>query len=373
MIIFLQVSVPSSVWDNYLHSLQHKLFVYARLLENRKAKSLSSKNNVTFNLSSIYKSPKDYFLNRTKLKLEVTSVLQEIDVVIIRLPSFLGLTVVEACKKQNIPYLVEVVGNVEDALSNYGSFIGRVFAKYVDKLTAKAVKEAKYAIYVTKDYLQECYPCSNTTEFASDVEIEAGDKVMLDKRLTKISRFKPLFFDVGTIGNIEVKYKGYEVLIKVIALLKKEGIILNYKIAGAGSQDYLSSLAIKYGVKDQLFFMGTLNRAQVFSYLSDIDVYIHPSFQEGLPRVVVEAMSCATPILASNIGGIPELLPKQFLHNPGDHIKLYNDIKKIISRTYNLKGMAIENWNKSLEYDRDLLISKRRSFFKKFYEESFIL
>ena len=364
--------LPNTVWDNYLHNNEDQIYVYARNLQSRTAKSISSRDNVNFSLSKVYTSPKDYFIKKAKLSKEINQVAENIDVAIIRLPSFLGLIAIKECKKRNIPYLVEVVGNVYDSISNYGNVFGKLLANYIDGIVKKEIYNAPYAIYVTKHYLQECYPCKNIVEYASDVEISAGNYNKLSERINKIKNSQQQPIVVGTIGNLEVKYKGYEVLIKAIGLLKKNGLRVIYRIAGPGSNIELLEIAEKNDVKDQIEFTGSLNREQVFEYLDNLDIYIHPSFQEGLPRVVVEAMSCALPVLASTIGGIPELIPMKYLHKPGDYMKLYNDLKSLIDSKEELLSMAENNWNKALEYDKEFLVAKRRSFFADFYNNTFL-
>ena len=70
-------------------------------------------------------------------------------------------------------------------------------------------------------------------------------------------------------------------------------------------------------------FNGVLPSGQpVLNWLDDIDIYVQPSFQEGLPRALVEAMSGGRPAFASTTGGIPELLPADCLHCPGDAARL---------------------------------------------------
>ena len=59
--------------------------------------------------------------------------------------------------------------------------------------------------------------------------------------------------------------------------------------------------------------MGRLSSKEVFDQLSKIDIYVHPSLQEGLPRAVIEAMSMACPIVASNTAGTPELISNEFI------------------------------------------------------------
>ena len=70
------------------------------------------------------------------------------------------------------------------------------------------------------------------------------------------------------------------------------------------------------------------------SILTDSDIYIQPSLQEGLPRAVVEAMSTALPCIGFNTGGIPELLEPEYIVKLKNvdgivqRIKILEDIEK---------------------------------------------
>ncbi|MEO6151499.1 MAG: glycosyltransferase, partial [Mucilaginibacter sp.] len=97
-----------------------------------------------------------------------------------------------------------------------------------------------------------------------------------------------------------------------------------------------------------------------------LDLYLHPSKHEGLPRAVIEAMSRACPVLASTIAGTPELLPAKYLHEPGDYKKLAGQIKDTLNNKELLCAMALENFNHSKAYTYTEIKSKKSNFWKKY-------
>jgi Glycosyltransferase len=117
-------------------------------------------------------------------------------------------------------------------------------------------------------------------------------------------------------------------------------------------------------MRDYCRIVGRLKAGkEVFEFLDSLDLYLHPSRQEGLPRAVIEAMSRGCPVLASSIAGIPELLAPEFLHKPGDSKKLSDDIIAVLSDVNLREKMAITNFKTAKEYNKEILEERREAFF----------
>ena len=117
-------------------------------------------------------------------------------------------------------------------------------------------------------------------------------------------------------------------MIKALAALKKQGIRMEYELAGSGDPSRLRTLAQRLGVEDQVHLLGSVPHDKIFAWLETIDLYLQPSKQEGLPRAVVEAMSCACPVAGARTGGIPELVDEEWIFRPGD----VKDICRILQK-----------------------------------------
>ena len=72
-----------------------------------------------------------------------------------------------------------------------------------------------------------------------------------------------------------------------------------------------------------------LPHSEVFIELRNIDIYVQPSLQEGLPESVVEAMSLGCPVIGSNVGGIPELINQDMIFKKKNSNQLANIIENI--------------------------------------------
>lgn len=127
--------------------------------------------------------------------------------------------------------------------------------------------------------------------------------------------------------------KGHITLIKAFRALKQR--VNNVKLVIVGEGDLYGELVRvvdKNGLSDSVLFTGF--QMDVSEILSTFDVAVLPSFFEGMGRVLLEAMAMEKPVVASNVGGIPDLVKHQFnglLVKPGNVAELTNALERILS------------------------------------------
>jgi glycosyltransferase involved in cell wall biosynthesis len=110
------------------------------------------------------------------------------------------------------------------------------------------------------------------------------------------------------VGGL-VPVKGLDVLIKACALLVEQGIKFHLFLVGKGSEKQkLSDLVISLKLQAFITFVGEIPHPQVPAYFKSVDVFVLPSRNEGLGIVLLEAMAAKTAIVASKVGGIPDLV-----------------------------------------------------------------
>lgn len=292
---------------------------------------------------------------------------KESDFVIARTSSLAHIAIKYA-KKFNKPYLIEVVGCPWDSTWNY-SMMGKLIAPISYIKTRIAVKQAPYCLYVTSEFLQQRYPSNGKTIGCSDVSIPKTDQSVLEKRKDKIQNIKkgdPIV--IGTIGNVNVRYKGQQFVIKAISKLIKFGYNFEYHLVGGGDNGYLKDIAREYGVLDKIKFIGSIPHNEVFDFLDNIDVYVQPSKTEGLPRALIEAMSRGCYSIGSRVGGIPELLEEDYTFSKGSVDEICDKLMNI-DREKLING-AIKNFQKSMEYEESILIKRRNDFYQLFKKSS---
>lgn len=365
-------SYGRSIWDRYLVAFDN-ILVCAR---SRKAdkQMVTGVEQLTSDVVEfdtrigMFKGP-DVFISK-RIKDILTEDIKKCDAVILRLDSFLGLQAITICRKLNKPYLIEVVGCAWDSFWNHG-ITGKILAPYIFLRTKKEIQRASYAVYVTSEFLQKRYPTHGKTTNISNVSLNSFDEQVLENRVNRIKAKNNQSINLMTTANVGVKYKGMQYVIRALGILRKQGITnYIYHIVGEGSQDYLKSIAKKCGVENQIVFHGAVAHEEVFRLLKEtVDIYIQPSLQEGLPRAVIEAMSCAVPCMGSDVAGIPELLDKKYIFTRKRNIE--NQIAKMLleQNEESLKEQALRNFEEAKKYDATTLNNRRTDFLKMFVSE----
>ena len=115
----------------------------------------------------------------------------------------------------------------------------------------------------------------------------------------------PLLLSVGNL----VELKGHALLIEALHLLRDEWPALRLVIAGEGPErPRLRALIEQRALGDRVRLLGAVPNAVLGDWYCAADLFLMPSSREGLPNALLEALACGTPVLASAVGGIPEVL-----------------------------------------------------------------
>ena len=297
--------------------------------------------------------------------------MDDCDAVIVR-QSALGWLAAREAQRRGIPWAVEVVGDAWDAYWNYGTLAGKLYAPISWWHSRRWVSRADFAIYVTHEYLQKRYPCRGLSSGVSDVEINPVPASVLEERISRWHAEQPDFSRtpaIGMIGSLFNRYKGLHVALRALRRLMNQGMPLHLHVLGNGKLEVWREEANQLGVGDLLHLDGCLPSGDpVMQWLDGLDIYIQPSFTEGLPRALIEAMSRGLPALGSSRGGIPELLPPKCLHRPGDDKALARQLALMVRDNSWRIEQAQRNFNKAQNYHSDRLEVERAAFWRQFAE-----
>ena len=129
-----------------------------------------------------------------------------------------------------------------------------------------------------------------------------------DLELKKKLGIKPDALVVGTLARL-FHLKGYDHIVKIAGevILKVPNAL--FLLIGDGIlRDRLEKEIAEAGLKEHFVFAGLISPEQIPSYLSIVDVLVHLSLREGLPRSVVQALASSKPAVAFNLDGTPEVL-----------------------------------------------------------------
>lgn len=366
--VFSTGGLPSSVWERYLRHFS-KLTVAARCHGKIIGKTeqeklvLSSHDDVSFNFCHSASDVRSLITNGGVARHEIAKAVSEHDVIIARLSSELGLIAIDEAKKIGKVYAIELVECPWDSYWNYGNFSAKLYSPIISFKIRKAISESPFVLYVTKEFLQNRYPCKNgITVDCSNVEISNTQDVILSSRLKKIeSRKSKIVF--AQIASLTGKFKGIQVALEAVAKVKDVLPNIEYRVLGSGDKSPWVQEAKRLGINDICFFDGSLTSGtQVFDWLDKADIYIHPSYKEGLPRALIEAMSRACPSIATDVAGIPELLPQEMMVNPGNSEKLAQKMITLANDEVLQITESKRNFDIAKRYSKYTLDSKRSSF-----------
>ncbi len=148
--------------------------------------------------------------------------------------------------------------------------------------------------------------------------------------------------DVLFLGRLG-KRKGVYDLLDAVAQLAPEFSGLRLLLGGDGDLDGVRERAEALGIADRVRLLGWVRGADKEHLLASAGVYALPSYNEGLPMSVLEAMAAGLPILSSPVGGIPDAVEdgvEGYLVNPGDVAALATRLRQLLSDPGLAEGMG---------------------------------
>ena len=230
--------------------------------------------------------------------------------------------------KKKVALIVESHGDFEQRKNISSS----VYQPIVKKITHFALSRADVLRAVsnaTRKQLETHSPGTPIVQFPAWTDIETFLKAGAQKN-TSSSAQSVLF-----VGNL-VPEKGAHVLTQSFALIADDFRAAELVLIGKSpNQRYVRTLLKPKpaNLKRRITFLGHLPQSRVAQHMANASVLVVPSLSEGLGRVIFEAMACGTPVIGSNIGGIPELITDEvtgFLVPPRDVGALAERLKWIL-------------------------------------------
>lgn len=107
-----------------------------------------------------------------------------------------------------------------------------------------------------------------------------------------------------SVGNL-IPLKGHDLVISALADLPKWDLVI---IGSGPKRAELERGAVAAGVSDRVKFVNEISQSELVRYYQAADLLILASASEGLPNVVLEALACGTPVIATDVGGVREVL-----------------------------------------------------------------
>jgi glycosyltransferase involved in cell wall biosynthesis len=371
--VYSQGQFPYSYFEPFLRAFE-KVTVVGRkkpLDRNLDMKKLnvSHGQGLEFELMPNINAPLDLVKNYHTVNAQLKALVAEADAVVIRAVSDLGWLTYKHAKAMNKPIAMEMCACAWDSTWNHGHKLGKLYASVRMARDKTIALNADYVLYVTKEFLQKRYKTNGLSMTASNVRLDVPRRKALQERLKKINEATQddIAF-IGIIGTVGHRLKGIHIALKALANIeRREPGRFIFRVLGPGNPGKYIEMANKLGLSHCVFFDGVIQTGpKVIKWLENVDIYIQPSFQEGVPRATIEAMSVACPVVASSAGGIPELISPEWLHKPGDVKGLEEKLEKMLGNHKAQKQAAMENFERSQNYASDVLVPIREVFWKGF-------
>jgi glycosyltransferase involved in cell wall biosynthesis len=324
-----------------------------------------------------YVGPSQYVVQAWSIRRRVASALEGQAVVIMRVPSRIGYVVWRELRRQMRPFGLEVVGDPFDVFSPGAVHhpLRAIFRWTEPRSLREMCRTAAAASYVTESALQRRYPTFGHEFGVSDVELPDEAFVVRgmvsnpDNPRTRQSGPEcpagascPLM--LVTVGGMGQMYKGYDVLLGALYLCLRRGFDLQLTLVGDGAfKEHLEALARRIGVHGRCHFLGELPGGRDVRNILDLaDLFVLPSRQEGMPRALLEAMARGLPCVATNVGGIPEVLANEDLVRPNDASALAEKLCSVLASSSRLSSMSERNMCRATDFAA-VELAKRRGLF----------
>lgn len=169
-----------------------------------------------------------------------------------------------------------------------------------------------------------------------------------------------ILLSVGELNN----NKNHKIVLEAIAQLKNDS--LKYYICGSGIlKEKLIRYSTDLGIENQVYFLGRRN--DIYEMLHISDVFIFPSYREGLSKALMEAMAMEKPIIASDIRGNRDLVDKNkggWLFNPKDLNQLTYYINKLIENPDDQIKFGKYNKKKITSYSMEVVLKKMKAIYR---------
>lgn len=362
-------------WQRYLQVFD-EVVIFARvgLAAAEPDKPAAGGPGVRFFRIPMYIGPRQYLGQRSKIIAMAAEAPDHADAYILRVPGRMGTLLWHNLRKRSIPFGVEVVGHTGESSKTCGAnfFLRSVLKPIGLRCQRLQCQEAAAAAYVSQSYLQKDFPPGGWSTYYSSIDLR-DEAFLTDAQLTdKLRHLQEPFagkrpFRVCHAGAMGAKYKGQDVLIEAVGRCLRRGLDIELELMGDGKfRPLYEQKAAELGITERVRFLGYVSGGQAVRDEYDrSDMLVFPSLTEGLPRTVIEAMARGLPCVASNVGGIPELLEDAFLTPPGNAEALARKIADIFGKPDSIESIALRNLQKAGEYKYEVLNERRIAFYER--------
>lgn len=170
---------------------------------------------------------------------------------------------------------------------------------------------------------------------------------------------------LGAINEMKGCYDAVE----VISDIKEKIPDVRLVMAGDGDVDRVREKAREYGLEKNILFPGWVRGDRKDRYLQKCRVFFLPSYSEGMPMSILEAMGYGKPVVSTNVGGIPKIVKNDgngYLCNPGDIKAFSSSLSELLTDKEKSVKMGKSSYEKIIsDYSLDIHITQLETVYTK--------
>jgi teichuronic acid biosynthesis glycosyltransferase TuaC len=240
-----------------------------------------------------------------------------------------GYAALTAGKRLGVPVILGAIG----------SDINRIPDSISAFLTRKALREAAFVLTVSEHLRDRAIRLGASPERTRTVRNGCDTSVfrLADRAAARAALGLDAESEIVVFVGWIAPTKGLRELVDAMEALRVSHPRLQLFCIGEGTlQAELEARVIYAGHADRIRFLGWRTPPEVASWLAAANVFCLPSYAEGCPNAVIEALACGRPVVATNVGGIPELVNSEsgILVAPRDSEALARAISDALSRPW---------------------------------------
>ncbi len=241
---------------------------------------------------------------------EYREIFAKSDVLLLMVPSIVSMVSYFVLRSTGVPIISYVIGDQVEIIKHGSKYKGlmNLFALAVSRahefVHKRIINNSRAVFYVGSD-LEKKYP------FSGEFAYKTFSSVILEEDIVSRSSF----LDKGPVrllylGRIAHE-KGLQYLVDSIRILKEQmDIEVELTLCGMGPETQnLKNRVSVLGIEGSVHFRGFIGHGvQLDLIFAENDIFVLPSLSEGIPKVLLEAMAKGLPVIATNVGGIPDII-----------------------------------------------------------------
>ncbi|MGR3174885.1 MAG: glycosyltransferase [Candidatus Scalindua sp.] len=224
-----------------------------------------------------------------------------------------------------VPVIISHNHSVYDYYNRYYHFVEWLLCLITDKIICVSDIVKKFANETQRINAKKLITIHNGLD---------SEYTVSEKRTSGLRKVLDIPADhsiICTIAHME-EHKGIKYLLESASLLLQSRNDISFLLVGEGAlKEELKILSTDLKIEKNVIFTG--ERSDIPEILSLTDIFVLPSLREGMPLSILEAMDCGKPIIATNVGGVPEIVKdgvNGILVSPKDPEALYSAMNELL-------------------------------------------